>query len=105
MTASEWTRSRPGHAALCRRGVVPFSTTRHPLTIAQRSRNRQGCGQPTTVRKHCRLSAKWRRRQKPVVNNITRVILPPGLGVWDQAWPSPPMDQPQAQGVGMSSQL
>jgi hypothetical protein len=27
------------------------------------------------------------------------------LGVWDKAWPSPPMDQPQAQGIGRSSQL
>jgi hypothetical protein len=45
------------------------SQQRHPLTMAQRSRKRQGCGQPTTVRKHCRLSAmwrgSWRRRRRP----------------------------------------
>jgi hypothetical protein len=38
------------------------SQQRHPLTMAQRSRKRQACGQPTTVRKHCRLSATWRGR-------------------------------------------
>jgi hypothetical protein len=107
MTALD--RTRPsGHAPVCRRGVCR-SQPRHPLN--HRSEVPESAGlRPANYGEETlptigKVEGSRRRRQKPVVNNITRVILPPGLGVWDKAWPSPPMDQPQAQGIGRSSQL
>jgi hypothetical protein len=57
MMASTGLGHSSGRAPACRRGVVPVSTTT-PFNHGSEVLERQGCGQLTTVRKHCRPSAK-----------------------------------------------
>jgi hypothetical protein len=58
--------------------------------MAERARNRQGCGQATTARKHCRLSAKWRESGSgwPALDWMR-----------DEGSPSAQMEQPQLQAI------